>query len=136
MRRVAPRYLAIALLMASVAQAQGLRADHPLIGTWVITAPNGCVESYTVRANGTATITSADEVAESQLTLSDQASRRGFFKWTEKVLKDNGMKDCSGQPGDAGRVSVAFIFLNQDKNQFAMCEREDHSACIGPFVRK
>lgn len=136
MRHLPACYLAAALLTATTAHAQALRADHPLIGTWVITAPNGCAETYTVRADGTATITSADEVAESQLTLSDQASARGFFKWTEKVIKDNGQKDCSGQPGEVGRVNVAFIFLNQDKTQFAMCEREDRKACIGPFVRK
>ncbi len=139
MRNLAPRSFAIALALlfpAVHAQAQTLRADHPLIGTWVITAPNGCAESYSVRADGMATITSADEVAESQLTVSDQASQRGFFKWTEKVVKDNGKKDCSGQLGEVGRVNVAFIFLNQDKSQFAMCEREDRRACIGPFVRK
>jgi hypothetical protein len=123
------------LLAMSLATAQPLATDHPLIGTWVITAPNGCAETYVVRPDGTATITSADEVAESQLTISPQPSTRGFFKWTEKVLKANGKKDCSGEPGEAGRESVSYILLNQDKSQFAMCEREDRSACIGPFKR-
>jgi hypothetical protein len=123
-------------LLASAASAQGLHTDHPLIGTWVITAPNGCAETYEVRADGTATITSADEIAESRLTLSDQPSARGFFKWTEKVVKDNGKKDCSGDMGEVGKVSVSFVLLSPDKDQFAMCEREDRATCIGPFKRK
>lgn len=126
---------AIGALVASMASAQPLRAEHPLIGTWVITAPNGCAETYVVRPDATATITSADEVAESQLTISDGPSERGFFKWTEKVVKDNGKKDCSGEKGEVGRVAVSYILLSPDKSQFAMCEREDRISCIGPFKR-
>ena len=127
---------ACGLLAVSAAHAEALPANHPLIGTWVITAPNGCAETYVVRADGTATITSADEVAESQLTISEQPSARGFFKWTEKVVNDNGKKDCSGDVGAAGKVAVSFVLLSPDKSQFAMCDREDRTSCIGPFKRK
>lgn len=126
---------ATSLLAANIAAAQPLPAEHPLIGTWVITAPNGCAETYAVRADGTATITSADEVAESRLTISDKPSARGFFKWTETVVKDNGKKDCSGEVGEVGRTAVSYVLLSPDKSQFAMCEREDRNACIGPFKR-
>ncbi len=127
---------AFGLAVAGSVSAQTLATDHPLIGTWVITAPNGCAETYVVRADGTATITSADEVAESQLTISAEPSPRGFFKWTEKTVKDNGKKDCSGDVGSVGHVNVSYVLLSPDKSQFAMCEREDRLGCIGPFKRK
>ena len=83
MRHLFPA-LAMALV-ASGATAQTLRADHPLIGTWQFTGPNRCVETYVVRPDGTAQVTSAEEVAESQLTIDDQPTAKGFYKWVEKT---------------------------------------------------
>lgn len=126
------------LLLAFAASAAGagpLRADHPLIGKWGITAPNGCTETYIVRSDGTAAVTSAEEVAESELTLSDQPSEKGFYKWIEKTVKDNGKKDCSGDVTPVGRVVTSYVLLAPTKDMFAMCEREDRSACIGPFKK-
>lgn len=125
----------LATALAAVAATAQLRADHPLIGTWRITAPGGCSDTYVVRADGTASITSGEEVAESQLTLSDQPSARGFYKWVEKTVKDNGKKDCSGDLTPVGRVFVSYVVLHPSKDMFALCEREDRDACIGPFTR-
>jgi hypothetical protein len=127
--------LCLLLLPASVAIAQPLRADHPLIGTWKITAPGGCSETYVVRGDGTAAVTSAEEVAESELAISEQPSAKGFFKWVEKIVKDNGKKDCSGDITDIGRVVTSYVLLDPSKDLFAMCEREDRNTCIGPFKR-
>jgi hypothetical protein len=125
----------VVALVATAANAQALRPDHPLTGTWRITAPGGCSETYVVRPNGTATITSGEEIAESELTISDQPSGRGFFKWAEKIVKDNGKKDCSGEVSEVGHVVVSYIQLSPTKDEFAMCEREDRNSCIGPFKR-
>jgi hypothetical protein len=126
--------LAIALV-ASGAAAQTLRADHPLIGTWQFIGPNRCVETYVVRPDGTAQVTSAEEVAESQLTIDDQPTAKGFYKWVEKTIKDNGKKDCSGSVTTAGNVVTSYVLLDQSKNMLAMCEREDRGTCVGPFKR-
>jgi len=126
--------LALALA-ASGAAAQTLRADHPLIGTWQFTGPNRCNETYIVRPDGTAQITSAEEVAESQLTIDDQPSAKGFYKWVEKTVKDNGKKDCSGEVTRAGNVVTSYVLVNPSKDAIALCEREDRGACVGPFKR-
>ncbi|HUL66666.1 MAG TPA: hypothetical protein VLW55_18860 [Burkholderiaceae bacterium] len=122
-------------LVATGATAQTLRADHPLIGTWQFTGPNRCVETYVVHPDGTAQVTSNEEVAESQLTIDDQPTPKGFFKWVEKTVKDNGKKDCSGSVTTAGNVVTSYVLLNQSKDMIAMCEREDRGSCVGPFKR-
>ena len=65
---------ALALQLCDPAGATGLREDHPLIGTWQITLPDGsCREIYRYRSDGTTLVTSAEEVAESSYDISDQA---------------------------------------------------------------
>lgn len=127
--------LCLAALPVSAAVSQTLREDHPLLGTWKITAPGGCTETYVVRRDGTASVTSADEVAESEVAISEQPSAKGFFKWVEKIVKDNGKKDCSGDITEIGRVVTSYVVLDPSKDMFAMCEHEDRNSCIGPFKR-
>jgi len=122
-------------LAPSAAIAEPLRADHPLVGSWKITASSGCTEIYVVRPDGTATVTSAEEVAESEVAISDQPSEKGFYKWVEKTVKDNGKKDCTGETTAVGHVATNYVLLHPSKNMFAMCEREDMSTCVGPFRR-
>jgi hypothetical protein len=133
------RTFALAAVVASAvagAVAQPPRANHPLVGTWRITVPGGsCTETYTVRRDGTTIVTSAEEVAESEYDLSDEPSEKGFYKWVDKIVKDNGKKDCSGEVMAIGHVATNYILLHPSKNQFLMCEAEDIKTCIGPFVR-
>ena len=132
---------ALVLLLAaagshSSAIAQPPRADHPLIGAWKITLPDGsCSETYIVHKDGTSLVTSAEEVAESEFELSDEPSERGFYKWVDKIVKDNGKKDCSGEVMILGHVATNYILLHPSKDKFLMCEAEDIKTCIGPFVR-
>ena len=68
-----------------------LRADHPLIGAWKITTHDGsCSETYRIDRSGTTLVTSAEEVAETRFTLSDQPSAKGYYKWVDTLVKDNG----------------------------------------------
>ena len=136
MAQVQRSVLFVSLMLAAAgAGAETLRGDHPLIGTWRITSPNGCSETYVVRPDGTASINSGEEVAESEVTISDQPSALGFFKLVEKTVKDNGKKDCSGDVTPIGRVSTSYVILHSGKDMFALCEHEDRSACIGPYKR-
>ena len=129
--------LSVGLLSATCAVlAQPPRANHPLVGTWKITLPDGtCTETYIVRRDGTTLVTSAEEVAESEFELSDEPSEKGFYKWVDKIVKDNGKKDCSGEVMVLGHIATNYILLHPSKNQFLMCEAEDIKTCIGPFVR-
>ena len=113
-----------------------LRADHPLVGAWQFEVPGTtCAETYRIDRGGTTLVTSADEVAETKFTLTDQPSAKGFYKWVDTLVRDNGKKDCSGQVTKPPRVSTNFIKLNPAGNIFIMCIEEDERKCIGPFVR-
>jgi hypothetical protein len=123
-------------LAATLASAGPLRADHPLIGTWKVTFPDGtCEETYLVRPNGTTFVTSAEEVAESKFELSDKPSEKGFYKWVDTITKDNGKKDCSGEVTQVGHAVTNYIRLHPSGEMCLLCEKEDIDTCIGPFVR-
>lgn len=125
-----------ALVAASSGDAGGPRRDHPFIGTWVFVLPEeSCHEIYRVRHDGTTVVTSAEEVSESEYKVSDKPNAMGFFKLLDKVTKDNGKPDCSGNVTDVGRESTNFIYFHPSVDTFFLCQREDTRHCVGPFVR-
>lgn len=131
-------FLAVLLLGAagSAAAAKPVRADHPIIGTWRFELPDGsCQEVYRMRPDGTALITSAAEVAETEFHIDDQPDKNGFYKNTDRIVKDNGKLDCSGQVSEVGRTVGTYILFHQSNNMFLMCLQASMDACLGPFVR-
>jgi hypothetical protein len=135
-RHTAAIVLALSFFVLPIS-AEPLRSDHPLIGTWQITVPNSaCYETYVVRRDGTSFVTSAEQIAESEFSLSDKPSDKGFYKWVDKITKDNGKKDCSGEIMQLGHIATNYIRLHPSANMFLMCEKEDLTACIGPFLRQ
>ena len=110
-----PLLLALALSsVAAVAAPPGadtptapLRADHPFLGAWQLTRrDDDCAEIYRIDRSGHTLITSADEVAQSTFTMSDQPSARGYYKWVDTLVKDNGKKDCWGQITKPGKTTT------------------------------
>jgi hypothetical protein len=67
--------------------------------------------------------------------LSDQPSERGYYRWADTIVKDNGLPDCQGAVTAPGHESVNYILLHPDGQQFLMCGDETLNTCIGPFVR-
>lgn len=135
-------HVRVALLMlgsatlTSVALAGPLRADHPLLGTWRFTLPDGsCTEVYTFKADGTSEVTSGDEVSTSAIEFSDQPSDLGYYKWVDKILKNNGKKDCGGSTTPTGDVATSYIRLHPSGNKLLFCESENLDACLGPVNR-
>ncbi len=121
---------------AARASAVPLRADHPLLGAWEITTRDEqCVETWRIDRAGTMLVTSADEVAEGRFTIADQPSARGFYKWADTIVKDNGKKDCNGNVTKPPQSSSYFIRLNDAGDEFVMCSAEDGRRCFGPFVK-
>ena len=110
--------------------------DHPIVGRWTITLPDGsCTETYTIRPDGTTLVTSAGEIGESVFEISAKPGPSGFYKWTDKVVKDNGKKDCAGQITEVGQTAINFVQFNRAGNIFIMCAEESLDSCIGPFRR-
>ena len=123
--------------MAQEVKRTPLPANHPVVGTWRIELPEEkCYESYQIRADGTVRVTSGAEQSESIFEISAEPTAAGFYKWTDKIVKDNGKPDCGGDVMAVGHVSVNFIALHRSGRMFLLCEREDLEACIGPFIRQ
>ena len=134
--------LAILLVTSISAQAQEVRrtqlpTGHPLIGAWRIDVPGtNCHELYDVHPDGTTSVTSGAQVASSEFEMSLLPSEKGFYKWVDKITKDNGKPDCMGSIMEVGHVATNFILVHPSKRQFLMCEAEDVKTCIGPFKKQ
>ncbi|UTY58790.1 hypothetical protein [Massilia sp. erpn] len=120
----------------AAAVALPVRDDHPIVGTWRFVVPDGsCHEVYRIRADGTSLITSASEVAETEFVIADQPDEQGFYASSDKIVKDNGKQDCTGEITQVGQSVASFILFHPSKNMFLMCHKRDTKTCIGPFVR-
>jgi hypothetical protein len=118
------------------ARAAPLRADHPFVGIWKITLPDGsCSETYRVRGDGTTLVFSNEEVAESTFAISDQPDKQGFYKEVDTLVKDNGKPDCTGQITKPGRTVTNYLLFHPGGDMFLMCVERSTERCIGPFVR-
>jgi hypothetical protein len=138
MKRFVFLLLALATLTwsALAAPPQPTSKEHPIIGRWTITLPDGsCSETYTFRPDGTTLVTSGEEIAETVFEISAKPSASGFYKMTDKLVKDNGKKDCSGAITEVGQTATNYVQFHQSNNLFIMCADESLNTCIGPFRR-
>ena len=138
--RLAPSVAAFFVILSAQAQEvtpTQLPADHPLVGTWRIELPDQkCFEEYDVRSDGTKLSRSAEERNESVHSISPTPSTSGFYKWIDKIVKNNGKPDCSGSVGSSGHVAVNFIRLHPSGQRMLLCESEDMKSCYAEFRRK
>ena len=119
------------------ASAAPLRADHPLVGTWQINLPNGCVERMTVLQNGHVLAVSGAENDESEAEIADQPDARGLYKWRDKVISNNGKPDCGDAHTPVGDVSVVYVRLEASGDRFNVCLGDAKSdPCLGPYIRQ
>lgn len=121
---------------ASAAPRTGPSASHPLLGIWVLSIPQlGCSETYHFRGDGTTLVKSAEEVSESEFTVAEKPSAKGFYKLEDQVVKDNGKQDCSGEIMQIGTRATNYLRFHPSGARFIMCQDESMQACIGPFER-
>jgi hypothetical protein len=138
MSRLAVRTILAAALAAAgaAAHAAPLRSDHPIIGTWKITLPDGtCSETYRIRADGTTLVFSHEEVAESTFVITDKPDKNGFYKEVDTIVKDNGKHDCTGGITKPGQAVTNYLQFHPSGDMFLMCVERNLERCIGPFVR-
>jgi hypothetical protein len=111
-------------------------ANHPILGVWKLTLPDGrCAETYRFRGDGTSLVTSAHEVSESEFAIPPTPSPKGFYKLEDKIVKDNGKQDCSGEIMKVGTRATNFVRFHPSGELFLLCASESMEACIGPFER-
>lgn len=138
-----PAGLPIFLLVSFLASAPLASAappapapSHPILGIWKLSLPSlGCSETYRFRGDGTTLVTSAEEVSESEYRIPDKPSDKGFYKLEDRIVKDNGKKDCSGAIMKVGTQATNFVRFHPSGGLFLMCTDESMEACIGPFER-
>jgi len=131
------------LLLSLMALAPAVRAappapaaSHPILGIWTLSLPElRCSETYRFRGDGTTLVTSAEEVSESEYRIPDKPSARGFYKLENRIVKDNGKKDCSGEIMKVGTQGTNFLRFHPSGALFLMCSDETMKTCIGPFER-
>ena len=123
-------------VLAPFAMAAPPAADHPILGIWKLTLPDGsCSEIYRFRGDGTTLVTSAEEVSQSEFTIPPRPSAKGFYKLEDRLVKDNGKKDCIGQIMKVGTKATHFVHFHPSGALFLMCAAESLDFCIGPFHR-
>ncbi len=114
----------------------GPSATHPLLGIWMLSIPQlGCAETYHFRGDGTTLVRSAAEISESEFTVAEQPSAKGFYKYDDRVVKDNGKRDCAGEVMRPGSRTTNYIRFHPSGARFVMCQDETLETCIGPFER-
>ena len=123
-------------LFSDVARAAPPAADHPIIGVWQLAVGNSdCAETYRFRGDGTSLVTSAHEVSESEFAIFSAPSKKGFYKLEDKITRDNGKEDCSGEIMAVGTKATNFLRFHPSGDIFLMCATESMETCIGPFER-
>jgi hypothetical protein len=130
--------LAVLLIAGSGCQREAgtLAPDHPVVGTWTVSTPNGtCTETYRFAADGTVLVTSGDEVAEVRSELAAKPSPAGFYRWRHTVEKHNGKPDCRGRTLAPGHAATWFLQLHPSQDMMIMCREESTAACFGPLHR-
>ncbi|RZJ25057.1 MAG: hypothetical protein EOO54_07525 [Haliea sp.] len=135
-----PALLAVALTGASAtsrAAGEASTAAHPIAGVWSWTLFDGkCTETRQYRGNGTVLSTSGEAVVEGTYQVTPQASEKGFYTITERVVRENGKADCYGdEPGDAGEGQVRHVQFSPARDRMIVCRDESLQACYGPLVR-
>lgn len=128
--------LAAAATAAMAAPPAPPAPNHPILGIWMLTLPDGsCSEIYRFRGEGTTLVTSAGEVLESEFTIPAKPSAKGYYRLDDKVIKDNGKADCIGAVTKPGVKMTHFVLFHPSGALFVLCADESANACIGPFRR-
>jgi hypothetical protein len=74
-------------------------------------------------------------VSESEFTVAERPSVKGFYKLEDRIVKDNGKQDCSGEIMQIGTRATNYLRFHPSGARFVMCRDESMEACIGPFER-
>lgn len=107
----------------------------PLIGIWRWSAPDGCVETYQFRSDGTTHASSGEEVIEGRYRISATPTGSGAFQLTQRIVKTNGKPDCGGQVGRVGPEFTSFVYFEPSGARMFVCLDPRGARCIGPLGR-
>jgi hypothetical protein len=98
--------------------------------------PWGGEVHYELRPNGTKLSMSGEERTESEFEISHVPSSSGFYKWTDKIAKNNRQPDCSGSRTELGHLAVNYVRVHPSGQRYLLCETEDMKSCFAEFMRQ
>jgi hypothetical protein len=134
--RPLPAFILCAAFTAAHATPEAPRPGHPLVGIWELRVPDAaCTEIYRFRGDGTALVTSRQEVSESEYHVRAEPDAEGFYALDDRVIKNNGKEDCIGETVKAGAAVRNYLRFHPSGDMFLMCFQETMGSCIGPFRR-
>lgn len=114
-----------------------ISGTHPLVGVWRIELSGGkCAEEYELRSDGTKISSSGEERNESEFMILPSARSAYWYKWVDKITKNNGKSDCMGSLTAVGHTAVNYVIVHPSGQRFALCEREDMNSCYAEFFRQ
>ncbi len=123
--------LATAIAAAQTVKPHRIARDHPIVGSWTYAAPDGsCMETYLFRPDGTSVTTSGAEISETVFEIAAKPDPNGFYKWTDRVVKDNGKEDCAGEVTAAGKVVTNYVLFSPAGDEFIVCAQPALDACF------
>jgi len=114
-----------------------LSSGHPLIGSWWAEFPKfKCSEEFEIRADGTRVSRSGEERNESEFVITPLPSAKGYYKFTDRITKNNGKPDCFGSVTPVGDVAVNYVLVHPSGQRLALCSSEELSSCMAVYYRK
>ena len=131
--------LGLGLSLALICQGAGAAppaANHPIIGIWKLTLPDGrCSETYRFRGRRHQPGHQRARGVGERIRHPRRAQRQGLLQARRQIVKDNGKQDCSGEVMKVGTQATNFVLFHPSGEMFLMCASESMEACIGPFER-
>ena len=79
---------------------------------------------------------SGEERNESEFMISPGARGTYWYKWVDKITKNNGKPDCMGSHTSVGHTAVNYVIVHPSGQRFALCEKEDMNSCYAEFFRQ
>lgn len=114
-----------------------ISSTHPLVGVWRIELVGGkCAEEYELRTDGTKVSSSGEERNESEFMISPSTRATYWYKWIDKITKNNAKPDCMGSLTAVGHTAVNYVIVHPSGQRFSLCEREDMNSCYAEFFRQ
>lgn len=104
-------------------------------GTWHIQARGTrCVETWTIRPDGTRHSQSDKEELDSTYTISKSPSEGGAYLFVDRVIRSNGLPDCQGSITPVGDVARAYLFPD-GAGRYELCLNSGRKDCSGVLSR-
>jgi hypothetical protein len=130
-----PVLLAMAMLVGEAVAGPPV-PDHPILGTWTFTIPDGhCSETYEFRADGSLLTSSGEARSERVYEITAWPKPNGFYRLVDKVIRENGKLGYVGDPTEPSVSAIILIRFSPSGNNFVACETEPPDNCVGPLQR-